>query len=207
VNDRNLAWKLNWFRQSELEGALLLGRMVGLSEDRELTERLTRHCAEEAGHARIWAEVIRELDLIHVRIFRSYQSFYLEECGPPACLLDVLAFTQIFERRVHRRFHEELRRPDTPEIAKNAFRQMIDDEKDHLNWVADWLRGQPDAGVVLKTYEAADRQVFKRLQPCEQVLWEIEGLGRENTGSADVPSATNHPDKRSAQDSRAPRSA
>ena len=27
---RNLAWRLNWYRQSELEGALLLGRMFAL---------------------------------------------------------------------------------------------------------------------------------------------------------------------------------
>jgi hypothetical protein len=55
---RNLAWKLNWFRQSELEGALLLGRMVGAVEDGDLATRLTRHCAEEAGHSQIWNEVI-----------------------------------------------------------------------------------------------------------------------------------------------------
>ena len=43
---RNLAWKLNWYRQSELEGALLLGRMVGTVDDPYLASRLSRHCAE-----------------------------------------------------------------------------------------------------------------------------------------------------------------
>ena len=97
---RNLAWKLNWFRQSELEGALLLGRMVGTIGDRTLAARLTKHCAEEAEHSRLWSEVIAELGLPHVRIFRSYQSLYLRHGGAPSTLLDVLAFTQIFERRV-----------------------------------------------------------------------------------------------------------
>src|SRR4051812_36041093 len=108
MNDqtRNLAWKLNWFRQSELEGSLLLGRMVGTVEDHDLAQRLTKHCSEEAEHSRIWSDVIEELGLPHIRIFRSYQSFYLQKSGPPATLLEVLSFTQIFERRVHRRFHE-----------------------------------------------------------------------------------------------------
>ena len=30
---RALAWLLNWYRQSELEGALLLGRMVRYADD------------------------------------------------------------------------------------------------------------------------------------------------------------------------------
>ncbi len=81
---RNLSWKLNWFRQSELEGALLLGRMVGTVDDPDLIQRLTRHCAEEAEHSRLWADAIAQLDLPAIRIFRSYQSFYLRYAGPPA---------------------------------------------------------------------------------------------------------------------------
>ena len=178
---RNLAWKLHWFRQSELEGALLLGRMVGLAGDGELTARLTRHCAEEAEHSRLWMEVIRALRLPHVRIFRSYQSFYASHGGAPSTLLDVLAFTQIFERRVHRRFHEEQQREDTPAVARTAFARMIDDERDHLAWVAAWLRTQSGADQALRRYEEIDRAVFAELQPFEQRLWDVPGLGRETS--------------------------
>ena len=176
---RNLAWKLNWFRQSELEGALLLARLVGSVENAELSARLTRHSAEEAAHSRLWAEVIAELDLPHVRIFRSYQSFYLRYGGAPATLLEVLAFTQIFERRVHQRFHDELRRPETPPAARHAFARMMEDEKDHLAWVAAWLRSRADAPEMLCHYEAIDRAVFAELQPFEERLWAIPGLGHE----------------------------
>lgn len=176
---RNLAWKLNWFRQSELEGSLLLGRMVGTVESRDLALRLTQHCAEEAEHSRLWAEVIDELNLPHVRIFHSYQSFYLQQSGPPASLLEVLSFTQIFERRVHRRFHEELREPDTPAPARAAYTRMIEDEKDHLAWVADWLRSQEGAEDCLGHFEKIDRAVFQQLRPFEQRLWEMPGLGCE----------------------------
>jgi hypothetical protein len=182
---RNLAWKLNWFRQSELEGALLLGRMVGTVDDGALARRLTRHCADEARHSLLWSEVIETLELPHVRIFQSYQSFYLRESGPPATLLEVLCFTQIFERRVHCHFHEELRDPATPPAARVAFARMIEDEKDHLAWVADWLRAQPGAAECLRHYEERDHAVLHRLLPFVQRLWAIPGLGREM--AAEVP--------------------
>ena len=98
---RALAWRFHWYRQSELEGALLLGRMVRLAGDDYLCQQLTRHCADEARHSLLWSATIADLDLPHVRIHRSYQSLYLEEGGAPATLVEVLAFTQIFERRVH----------------------------------------------------------------------------------------------------------
>ena len=189
---RNLAWKLNWWRQSELEGALLLGRMVGLAEDAALAARLTRHAAEEAEHSRIWAEVLAELELPHVRIFRSYQSFYLRHSGSPGCLFDVLCFTQIFERRVHTRFHEELRQPGIPEPARDAYRRMMEDEKDHLGWVAAWLEGRPGASEELERYRAIDRTVFAELAPFEECLWEVPGLGREPASELRYECSVNH---------------
>lgn len=179
MNLRNLAWKLNWYRQSELDGALLLGRLVGSIGDGWLAGQLTRHCAEEAHHSRLWAEALDALALPHIRIFRSYQSFYLRHSGPPATALDVLCFTQIFERRVHRRFIEEERRPETPGPARAAFAAMIADEKHHLSWVAQWLASQPGAQERLAHFGEIDRRVFTELSPYEHQLWEIPGLGRE----------------------------
>lgn len=179
-SERNLAWKLNWWRQSELEGALLLGRLVGMVEDADLAIRLTRHCSEEAEHSLVWANAIAELGLPHVRIFRSYQSFYLHHSGPPASLLDVLCFTQVFERRVHTRFHAELQRADTPEPARQAYRRMMEDEKDHLAWVAAWLSRQDGAEERLEFYRGIDRAVFTEVEPFADRLWELPGLGRQS---------------------------
>jgi len=178
---KNLTWKLNWWRQSELEGALLLGRMVGLAPTRDLCHRLLRHCAEEAEHARIWADVIAELSLDHVRIRRSYQSFFLQYTGAPSSLVEVLAFTQIFERRVHRRFRQELRTPGLPAPVVHAYTCMMEDEKDHLAWVAAWLAEQPVAPAELRRFEAADRAVLASLQPYENRLWDIPALGEPET--------------------------
>lgn len=177
--NRNLAWKLNWYRQSELEGALLLGRMVGQTEDAYLASRLTRHCAEEADHSRLWAEVIEALGLPHIRIRRSFQSFYMEQTAPPASLLEVLCFTQVFERRVHKRFIVEADDPAAPEPARRAYLRMIEDEKDHLGWVGLWLKSQPGAANCLARFQNADLAVAQTLLPYEDHIHDIPGLGNE----------------------------
>src|SRR5688500_14051500 len=125
---RNLAWKLNWYRQSELEGALLLGRMVRVATDGDLIAKLMKHCADEARHGQLWSDCIGELDLPYVRIHRSYQALFLEHGGTPASLTEVLAFTQIFERRVHKRFTDELAAAALPAAARATFEIMIRDE-------------------------------------------------------------------------------
>lgn len=184
MNRRNLAWKLGWYRQSELEGSLLLGRMVGQTDDPYLIERLTKHCAEEAYHSQLWEEVIRELELPHIRIYRSFQSFYMHQTKPPASLLEVLCFTQIFERRVHKRFIAEAADPATPEPARRAFLKMIEDEKDHLGWVGLWLKEQPGAHECLERFDQADRAVAAELLPYEDHIYDIPDLGTEPTGTA-----------------------
>ena len=173
----SLAWRLNWYRQSELEGALLLGRMAGLADDAHLCQQLTQHAAEEAEHSRLWATVIETCGLPHIRILRSYQSFYLRHSGPPASLLEVLCFTQIFERRVHQRFLAEAADPGLPEPARLAFARMIEDEQGHLSWVARWLRHQTGASECLRRFQEIDQLVFTELQPYEHHLHTLPGLG------------------------------
>ena len=105
---RSVSWRLNWYRQSELEGALLLGRMVRRVRDPYLVGRLTRHCADEARHAWLWTRTLETLGIFHVRIHRTYQSFYLDEISTPRAITEVLALTHVFEHRVHRHFTDEL---------------------------------------------------------------------------------------------------
>jgi hypothetical protein len=176
---RNLAWRLNWYRQSELEGALLLGRMVRAANDSFLVQKLTRHAADEARHAAIWADAITESGLPTIRIFRSYQSLYGDHGGMPVGMQEVLAFTQLFERRVHKHFTSELHQSDLPEPARKAFEIMVADESDHLEWVLDWLRTQTDSESLLQKYQSIDLAVYRAVLPYENRLWEMTGLGEE----------------------------
>jgi hypothetical protein len=176
---RSLYWRLNWYRQSELEGALLLGRMVRGVTDSYLVGRLTRHCADEARHAWLWTNTLQALRLPHVRIRRSYQSFYLDEIATPRTLTEVLALTHIFEHRVHRHFVEELGRRGLPDAVRRTFRAMVRDEQGHLDWICAWLSAQPAAEAMLNRYRRADERVVQRLTPYGDRLWDIEGLGEE----------------------------
>jgi tRNA isopentenyl-2-thiomethyl-A-37 hydroxylase MiaE len=182
---RSLYWRLNWYRQSELEGALLLGRMVRHATDPYLVGRLTSHCADEARHAWLWMRTLETLGLPSVRIRRSYQSFYLDEISKPRTLTEVLALTHIFEHRVHRHFTDELGRRGLPDLARRTFRAMLRDEQQHLDWIAGWLSAQPAAAAVLDRYRSADERVVQRLTPYRERLWDIEGLGEERIEGSD----------------------
>lgn len=176
---RSLYWRLNWYRQSELDGALLLGRMVRHVTDPYLVLQLTSHCADEARHAWQWARTIAALELPTVRIRRSYQSFYLDEISAPRTITEVLALTHVFERRVHRHFTDELSQGGLPEEVQRTFRGMLRDEQGHLDWVARWLSSRPGADTILDLYRGADERVVERLTPYAESMWDIEGLGEE----------------------------
>ena len=183
---RSLYWRLNWYRQSELDGALLLGRLVRQVTTPYLVLQLTNHCADEARHAWQWARTIDALGLPTVRIRRSYQSFYLSEISTPRTITEVLALTHVFEHRVHRHFTDELSQGGLPEEVQRTFRAMLRDEQGHLDWIAAWLASRPEAAAILSRYRSADERVVERLMPYEQRMWDIEGLGEELTeGSRD----------------------
>lgn len=176
---RALAWLLNWYRQSELEGALLLGRMVRMTDDPYVIGELTRHAADEARHAWLWQRTIVRLNLPAVRILRSYQSFYVVEGVMPQRLGEVLALTHVFERRVDTEFTEQIRRGDFPDAANRTFEALLRDEQRHLSWIAEWLPEHRDLGPLVDRYTEIDKNVAERLRPFGDRLWDIPGLGEE----------------------------
>jgi hypothetical protein len=181
-NRRGLSWLLNWYRQSELEGALLLGRMVRQAQDRRLIAALTRHAADEARHAWLWQRGITQLGLMAVRIDRSYQSFYAEEGIIPQTLPEVLALTHVFERRVDAEFGEQLGDRTLPDPVLQTFRALLRDEQRHLGWIAEWLQERPELRRLVDRYGEADVVVAGRLRPFRDRLWDVPGLGGELEG-------------------------
>lgn len=170
-----LAWKLNWYRQSELEGALLLGKLVQRAREPYLIHRLVEHCADEARHARLWDRTIVRLNLPTLRVRRSYQSFYREEVAPPRSLTEALALTHVFEHRVHRQFKEELQAPGLPLEAYRTLTTLLHDEEAHLDWIARWLERVPRSNDLVRKYSEADERVYDRLRGYGDRLWTIVG--------------------------------
>jgi hypothetical protein len=176
---RALSWLLHWYRQSELEGALLLGRMVRHAMHPRLVAELTRHAADEARHAWLWQRTINQLDLLPVRIDRSYQSFYAPEGVLPQRLGEVLALTHVFEQRVDAEFGGQLQDPHLPEPVLRTFRALLRDEQRHLGWIREWLARRPELRQLVEQYRAVDATVAARLRPFRDCLWEVPGLGEE----------------------------
>jgi hypothetical protein len=179
MNSRCLAWKVNWYRQSELEGALLLGKLVRIVDDAGLILPLLRHCADEARHACLWAECLEKLGLPVVRIFRSYQSFYNDHGGTPGNVAEALALTHVFEKRVWKQFQKELSQPGAPAAFSSCLRTLLEDERQHLDWVRRWLTHRPGGTDLLGRFARIDEEVYRALAPFEERVWEIPGLGEE----------------------------
>ena len=160
--------RLNFYRASELHGGLVLGQLVTRTRDPWLVEQLTRHSAEEVRHAQIWTETIIDVGGRPSPLRRTYQSQLGDIVGAPASVFQVLALTQVFERRVYRHFlmHDKL--PGTHPRVREALHLMIEEEKHHLSWVQEWLeqeaqRRRIDLREQLAQYTRADEQVYSRL--------------------------------------------
>jgi hypothetical protein len=83
-------------------------------------------------------------------------------------VFQVLALTQVFERRVFRHFIQHARMAGTHALVRSALERMIEEEKGHLSWLADWLqveaeRRRIDVHAVLDRFSVADARVYDEL--------------------------------------------
>jgi bacterioferritin (cytochrome b1) len=160
--------RLNFYRASELHGGLVLGQLVRRVREPDLILRLTRHSAEEIGHAQLWTETILEVGGEPHPVRATYQTRLADLIGAPASVFQVLALTQVFERRVYRHFTQHARMPGTHPVVRSALERMIEEEKGHLSWVADWLereseRRRVDLRAVLDRFAIVDARVYGEL--------------------------------------------
>src|SRR5437588_13047171 len=80
----NELWLLSYYRESELAGRLLMGRLAQQTGDDDLRIRLTEHCAEVARHAWAWTHCIVRVGGTHRKVSETYQSRYHAAVGNPA---------------------------------------------------------------------------------------------------------------------------
>lgn len=159
---------LNFYRASELHGGLILGQMVRRTRDPELIMQLTRHSAEEIMHAQLWTETIVAIGGKPAPVRDTYQNRYVAVVGTPITVLEVLALTQVFERRVYRHFTLHLRNPAIHPVVAGTLRRMLEEEKGHLSWVKHWLDEQArfkgnEVRDVMRRYALADQSIYDAL--------------------------------------------
>jgi demethoxyubiquinone hydroxylase (CLK1/Coq7/Cat5 family) len=159
---------LNFYRASELHGGLILGQMVRRTRDPELILNLTRHSAEEIMHAQLWTETIIAIGGRPAPVRESYQMRYAEEVGTPISMLEILALTQVFERRVYRHFTLHLRQPGLHRAVSATLTRMLDEERGHLLWVKKWLDRRAavhpeEVREVMRRYAEVDERVYSAI--------------------------------------------
>jgi acyl carrier protein len=166
-----------------------MGRLARETDDDELRVRLTEHCAEEARHAWAWTETILKVGGTPRRVSETYQSRYHAAVGNPSNLLEVLALTQIFERRVVRHFKAHLSWPGThPEVAR-TLQQLIDEEVGHIRWVKDRLdahaavHGELVVKEMLDRFKRVDEQVYNELKRFAHCFEQVAGPKPSAPGS------------------------
>src|SRR5918999_6294643 len=134
-NDR---WLLSYYRSSEINGALFFGRVARTIRG-PLQKDVTHHFADEANHARYWTTCIDELDSTPLPLARGYQDQYLEAVGLPANLMEGMAITQVFEKRVIGQYRRPLRFPGTHPAVRRTIETIMVDERWHIHYVREAL--------------------------------------------------------------------
>jgi bacterioferritin (cytochrome b1) len=149
-------WMLNFYRNSELHGALLMGRIARAVADDDVLVHATRHCATEARHAAILTETIMSLGGRIDPQVETIQQHYSAKGGVPAALVDLLVLSEVLERRVVITYRAHVARHDVhPDVAR-TLRAIVREEEEHAGdagWIERALDSRPSEVV-----EAAERR-------------------------------------------------
>ena len=163
----NDVWLLNYYRLSEVNGALFFGRIARIVRG-PLQVDVTHHFADEANHARYWTDCLDDLGHAPHRLPSGYQDQYLEVAGMPATLMEVLAITQVFEKRVIGVYRRHLRHPGTHPRVRQTIERIMLDERRHIGYVRTALEQMADkygADRIEKAvdhFTQADREVYAK---------------------------------------------
>ena len=151
-------WLLNFYRNSELHGALLMGRLARTLSDTTLLVNVTKHCATEARHAAILSEAIAELGGAIDPHVTTVQERYSAKGGIPTALVDLLVLSEVLEHRVLDTYRAHARRDHIHPVVQRTLHTILRDmeeehDGEHAGWIEEALKQQPHEHV-----EAAERK-------------------------------------------------
>jgi len=159
-------WVLSYYRTSEINGSLFFGRLARTLKPSPIQHDLTKHFADEAQHAWYWTDCLDRLGTRPLKMSDAYQDQYLEAAGLPVNLMEIMAITLVFERRVINQYAKHLAAPGVRLEVKDTIDRIMDDERWHVQWVRDALTGMEDRfgkdhiAETLRRYKQADREVY-----------------------------------------------
>jgi hypothetical protein len=160
------SWLLNFYRNSELHGALLMGKLARNFHDPQLLVNLTKHCATEAHHAALLTQTIAAIGVQLDPQTETIQNHYAAEGGLPKELVDLLVLSETLEGRVLASYRAHLNRPDVHPQVRSTLSQILhemEEEADgeHAGWIEETLLQHPRERV--EAAEAKWRAVDERV--------------------------------------------
>jgi bacterioferritin (cytochrome b1) len=168
--DREL-WVLNLYRNSELHGALLMGRLARTLTDSHLLVNVTRHCATEARHAAMLSETIAALGGPINPHVTTVQEHYSAKGGVPASLIDLLVLSEVLEHRVLTAYRAHLTRAEVEPSVRRCLTEILhemeeEEDGEHAGWIDEVLRAYPTAAVetASRKWRAIDADVAEELE-------------------------------------------
>lgn len=166
--DENGLWILSFYRTSEISGALFFGRLAKSLKPGAIQHDMTKHFSDEALHAWYWTSCIQRLGGQPLKLEDAYQDQYIAAAGMPVNLMEVLAITHVFERRVINQYANHRRVPGLDSAVIETLTTIMQDEKWHLQWVRDALAkmeaeyGKDRIAATVRRFQDADQQVYKK---------------------------------------------
>ena len=170
ATDREL-WVLNFYRNSELHGALLMGRLARTVTDNNLLLHVTRHCATEARHAAMLSETIAALGGSIDPHVTTVQEHYSAQGGVPASIVDLLVLSEVLEHRVLTTYRAHLTRAEVAPPVRACLTEILhemeeEEDGEHAGWIDGVLRTHPEAAVETanRKWHAIDAAVADELE-------------------------------------------
>jgi bacterioferritin (cytochrome b1) len=165
VTEREL-WLLNFYRNSELHGALLMGKLARSFTDTELLVNLTKHCATEAHHAALLSQAIASLRVRLDPRVETIQDHYSSAGGIPKELPELLVLSETLEKRVLKSYRAHLQRDDVHPVTRETLTKILlemekEDDGEHGGWIERTLEKLPAKSV--KAAEAKWRAIDEQV--------------------------------------------
>ena len=89
--------------------------------------------------------------------------------GLPVNLMEVLAISQVFEKRVFSHYARHSRLPEIDPLIHETLIRIMTDERWHIQWISEALKnmeqeyGKSHIDATLKRFKAADEEVYRKI--------------------------------------------
>jgi hypothetical protein len=177
VSERE-SWLLNFYRNSELHGALLMGRLARTVAAPEVLVPATRHCATEARHAAMLTDTLHAMGAAIDPRIETVQEHYAAKGGVPTALVDVLVLSERLERRVLTTYRAHVARAGTPAAIVGTLSEILremeaEDHGETGSWIERALERRPREQVEAaeRRWRAVDEAVAAELQQMVETRW------------------------------------